>query len=152
MRELVASREWRVARGDSLSPINSRRAFTLIEILVTLLLIGIVIPAIMHAITAAMSAGGAAASRNNAAELAKSQLALIVSGTQWQTTGTLTGDFSPTWPNYQWQATVQPWNQDTSGMGIDEIDLTVTWPNGAHRDSLVVSTLAYPRPQETQQQ
>jgi prepilin-type N-terminal cleavage/methylation domain-containing protein len=128
------------------------RGFTLIEVLVTLLLVGIVIPAIVHAITVAMTAGGSARFRNDAAQLAKSQLALLLAGTQWQTNNSLSGDFSPNFPQYHWQAAIQPWNQDTSGMGIDEIDLTVSWTDRGHEDSLMVTSLAYPRNQEAQQQ
>ena len=128
------------------------RGFTLIEVLVTLLLIGIVIPAIMHAITAAMTAGASAHNRNDAAQLAKSQMALLLAGTQWQTSTSLSGDFSPDWPQYHWQAEVQPWNQDTSGMGIEQIDLTISWMDRGRTESMLLTSLAYPRIQEAQQQ
>jgi prepilin-type N-terminal cleavage/methylation domain-containing protein len=122
-----------------------KKGFTLIEVLVTLLLIGIVIPALMHVVTIAATAGREAADRNQAAELAKSQLAVIVAGTQWQSSNNLSGDFSPDWPGYAWKATVQPWNLDTSGMGINEIDLTVSWLERGHERDVTLSSLAYPR-------
>jgi prepilin-type N-terminal cleavage/methylation domain-containing protein len=124
-----------------------RTGFTLVEVLVTLLLIGIVLPAIMHGITLAMAAGDAARHRNDAAQLAKSQLAQLVAGTQWANTTNLSGDFSPDWPGYQWKAVVQPWNQDTSGMGIQQIDLTVNWQERGRGESLTLTTLAYQRGQ-----
>jgi len=138
--------------NQSKSSRRQNRGFTLIEVLVTLLLIGIVIPAIMHAITAATAAGGSAHNRNDAAQLAKSQMALLLAGTQWQTSTSLSGDFSPDWPQYHWQAQVQPWNQDTSGMGIEQIDLTVSWVDRGRQQSMVLTSLAYPRIQEVQQQ
>jgi prepilin-type N-terminal cleavage/methylation domain-containing protein len=125
----------------------NHHGFTLIEVIVTLLLIGIVMPAIMHAITLSTLAGSAAQHRNEATELAKSQLALIIAGTQWQNTNNLSGDFSPDWPNYHWQAAVEPWNLDTSGMGIQQIDLTVSWTERGHQESLTLTTLAYLRGQ-----
>ena len=128
---------------------HSKSGFTLIEILVTLLLIGIVIPALMHVITIAGAAGRDAANRNQAAVLAKSQLALVLAGGQWQNGSNLSGDFSPDFPGYQWSATAQPWTQDTSGMGINEIDLTVTWTQRGQKQTVVLSTLAYQRQQET---
>jgi prepilin-type N-terminal cleavage/methylation domain-containing protein len=128
------------------------RGFTLIEVLVTLLLIGIVIPAIMHAITAAMTAGSAARNRNDAAQLAKSQMSLLLAGTRWQTSTSLSGDFSPDWPQYHWQAEIQPWNQDTSGMGIEQINLTISWADRGRTESMLLTSLAYPRLQEAQQQ
>ena len=128
---------------------RGKSGFTLIEILVTLLLIGIVIPALMHVITISATAARDAANRNQAAELAKSQLALVVAGGQWQNGNGLSGDFSPDFADYQWSATVQPWAQDTSGMGINEIDLTVSWTQRGQKQSLELSTLAYPRQQES---
>jgi prepilin-type N-terminal cleavage/methylation domain-containing protein len=121
--------------------------FTLVEVLVTLLLIGIVLPAIMHGVTLAMAAGDGARHRNDATQLAKSQLAQLVAGTQWSNTSNLSGDFSPDWPGYQWKAVVQPWDQDTSGMGIQQIDLTVSWQERGRTETLVLSTLAYQREQ-----
>jgi prepilin-type N-terminal cleavage/methylation domain-containing protein len=126
---------------------NRRAGFTLIEVLVTLLLIGIVLPAMMHGITLAMHAGDAARHRNDATQLAKSQLAQLVSGTQWASTTNLSGDFSPDWPGYQWKATVQPWDQDTTGMSIQQIDLTVSWQERGGTESLTLTTLAYQRSQ-----
>jgi prepilin-type N-terminal cleavage/methylation domain-containing protein len=126
-----------------------RSGFTLIEVLVTLLLIGIVIPALMHVMTVAGTAGRDAADRNQAIELARSELAVIVAGTQWQNSNNLSGDFAPDWPNYSWKATVQPWNLDTSGMGINEIDLTVSWMQRGRETELTLSTLAYPRTSST---
>jgi prepilin-type N-terminal cleavage/methylation domain-containing protein len=128
---------------------HSARGFTLIEVLVTLLLIGIVIPALMHVITISASAGKQAADRTQASELAKSQLAIIVAGNQWQNSNNLSGDFSPDWPQYSWKAAVQPWSQDTSGMGINEIDVTVTWIDGIHERQVMLSSLAYPRSSST---
>ncbi|HEY1922425.1 MAG TPA: prepilin-type N-terminal cleavage/methylation domain-containing protein [Tepidisphaeraceae bacterium] len=126
---------------------NKRTGFTLIEVLVTLLLIGIVLPTTMHGVTLAMHAGDAARHRNDAVQLAKSELTQIVTGTQWSSTANLSGDFSPDWPGYQWKATVTPWDQDTSGMGLQQIDLTVTWQEQGGPESLTLSTLAYQRSQ-----
>jgi prepilin-type N-terminal cleavage/methylation domain-containing protein len=122
-------------------------AFTLIEVLVSLLLIGIVIPAIMHVITISGTAARVAKNRNEATELAKSQLALILAGTQWQTNNTMAGDFSPDWPQYSWKLVVQPWTQDTSGEGIDQLDLTVIWTDAGGQKTIDLTTLAYPRAQ-----
>ncbi len=115
----------------------------------TLVLIGIVLPAIMHGVTLAMAAGDAARHRNEATELAQSELAQIVAGSQWSNASNLAGDFSPDWPGYQWKATVQPWDQDTSGMGIQQINLTVSWQERGQPRSLTLTTLVYPRGQTT---
>jgi hypothetical protein len=94
-----------------------------------------------------MHAGDAARHRNDAIQLAKSQLVQIVAEIQSATATNLSGDFSPDWPGYQWKATVQPWNQDTSGMGIQEIDLTVSWQERGGAETLTLTSLAYQRTQ-----
>jgi len=123
----------------------SLRGFTLIEVLVTLLLIGIVLPAIMHAITAAAAAGSSARHRNDAAALANSQLASILLAVSQGQNPNLTGELDQDGFNYYWQATITPWNQDTSSMGIQDIDLTMKWTDGGRNESMTVSSLAYNR-------
>ena len=122
-----------------------RRGFTLIEALVTLLLIGIVLPAIMHAITISLAAGSAARTRNQAAELARSQLAqIMLEMSQGQSAGDSAGDFSEQgFPNFKWQSTVTPFSLDTSGMNMQEVHLSVTWPEHSHQESMMLSSLAY---------
>jgi prepilin-type N-terminal cleavage/methylation domain-containing protein len=122
--------------------------FTLIEILVTLLLIGIVIPAIMHAITAAAEAGNAARHRNDADDLAKSQMAYLILAVSQGQNPILSADAALDGSQYHWQASVQPWNQDTTTLGIQEIDLTVSWADRGRLQSIVLSSLAYNHEQQ----
>jgi type II secretion system protein I len=121
------------------------RGFTLIEVLVTLLLIGLVIPAIMHAITAAAMAGNAARHRNDAAALAKSELSSLILAVSQGQNPALSGELDQDGFQYSWQATVAPWNQDTSDMGIQNIDLTMKWAERGHSESITLSSLAYNR-------
>jgi prepilin-type N-terminal cleavage/methylation domain-containing protein len=139
---------WRSGRESfsRLAGVRRSRGFTLIEVLVTLLLIGITLPAIMHAITMGEAAAYSAQRRNQATQLASSQMAQIVSGQQWSS-GTLSGSFAPDWPDFDWKATVTPWNQDTSGMGLQQIDLTVSWTDSGRPNSITISTLAYQKGQ-----
>ncbi len=116
-------------------------AFTLIEVLATLLLMAIVLPAVMQGVTLATGAGSAARWRTEAAGLAKSKLSEIIATDQWQQ-GNLSGDFNPDWPGFQWQATVQPWPGDTNGTGLQQVDLTVTWTERGRSESLTLTTLA----------
>lgn len=117
------------------------RGFTLIEVLATLLLMAIVLPAVMRGLTLATSAGSMAKWRTQAAGLAQSKLAELIATNQWQQSA-LSGDFAPDHPDFNWQATAQSWEGDTSGIGIQRIDLTVTWTERGRPQSLTLSTLA----------
>lgn len=122
---------------------SANRGFTLIEVLVTLLLIGLVIPAIMRAITSAAAAGSSARHSSAAASLAKSELAsLILSVSQGQTP-TLSGEMDQNGFQYFWSATVNPWNQDQTNVGIQDIDITMRWTEGGRARMIVLSSLAY---------
>ncbi len=122
--------------------------FTLIEVLAAMLLIAIVLPAVMQGITLSVNAGNAARHRTEASGLAQSKLAELVATDEWQT-GAMSGDFSPDWPDYRWEATAQTWGGDTTGMGLQEIDLRVIWTARGREDSVEVSTLVHPDAQST---
>jgi prepilin-type N-terminal cleavage/methylation domain-containing protein len=129
---------------------SSRRGFTLVEVLATMLLVAIVIPAAMKGISIAARAGSLARHRNEAAGLAQSKLDELVTLGQWQGSA-LSGDFGPNWPTYQWHAVVIPYPYDTSGSNMQEVDLTVTGPGSNNTPlSVTLSTLVYVRTQSQQ--
>ncbi len=117
------------------------RGFTLIEVLAALLLIAIVLPVVMKGVTLAGAAASDARRRTEAAGLAESKLNEIVATGQWQGAGALNGDFGTDWPDYRWEATVQPWAGDSTSSSIQQIDLRVIWIARGHEDSLALSTL-----------
>jgi prepilin-type N-terminal cleavage/methylation domain-containing protein len=123
-------------------PHRRRGGFTLIEVTATMLLIAIVLPSIMEGVAQSTAAAARARSRNEVCGLAQGKLAEILSGVEWQN-GNLSGDFGEDWPGYKWQATVQPWPDDTTTQSIQEIDLVVTWTQRNREQSLTVSSLAY---------
>ncbi len=120
--------------------------FTLVEVLAALMLIAIVLPAVMKGAAMATSIASSARRRNEAAGLAEEKLAEIIATDQWQTSS-LSGDFGSDWPGYRWQATVQSWPEDTSGAGLQQVDLRVSWMARNKQDSLTLSTLAYAQTQ-----
>jgi len=124
--------------------VHRLRGFTLVEVLATMMLIAIALPAIMKGITVATSAGTVARRRTEAIGLAESKLNEIIVAVEWQG-GQLAGDFGPDWPDYHWQATVSNWPLDTTGAGIQQVDLQVTWPFRGQTDSYKLSTLTYLR-------
>lgn len=123
------------------------RGFTLVEVLATLMLMAIVLPAVMKGIQLSQAAASSARRRTEAAGLAEGKLSEIVATAQWQG-GNLSGDFGPGWPDYHWQAVVQAWPDDTTSANLQQIDLKVTWVARGHDDSLTLSTLTYVRGQQ----
>lgn len=111
--------------------------FTLIEVLVTMLLLGIILPVTMRGISLALAASSHAERMSIAADLADEKLNDLI--TQGITnTGTGAGDFSPDHPDYHWKSDIQ-----TRDYGLDEVDLTVSWMERGRERSLVLSTLVY---------
>ena len=123
---------------------SSSRGFTLVEVLAALLLIAIVLPAVMKGISLASNAGSDARRRTEAAGLAESKLAEIVATRQWRL-GNLSGDFTPDWPDYRWEATLSNYIEDSSGENVQEIDLRVIWKARNREQAVNVSTLTYAR-------
>ncbi len=125
-----------------------RGGFTLVEVLAATLLIAIVLPSIMEGVAVATRSATAARHRNEATSLAQGKLSELVATGEWQS-GSLSGDFSPDWPQYQWQATVQPWAADTTGAGLQQLDLRVSWLDRNRQESIALSTVIYPNQTST---
>lgn len=112
-------------------------AFTLPEVLATLVLIGIVVPVAMSGISLALAAAGHARNTAQAASLGEAKLMELVATGQWAMSGSA-GDFGTDWPQYRW--TSQITNRD---FNVSEIILVVTWTERGTEQSAVVSTLVY---------
>jgi prepilin-type N-terminal cleavage/methylation domain-containing protein len=133
---------------DSVGRLRRHRGFTLIEALAAMTLLAIVMPALTQSLSVATQAASSARHHTEATQLAQQQLSELLATAAWQQ-GTLSGDFSPNFPQYQWQAIVQPWVGDTTGAGLQEIDLTVNWLDRSTMDSVTLSTLVYPNGLQT---
>lgn len=111
-----------------------RRAFTLIEVLATMVLLAIVIPVCMRAISLAIAAASSARHNSEAASLAQEKLnEIVLTGIGSAATS---GDFAPDHPDYKWNLETQ--SRDYS---LTEADLTVTWIERGQQHSMLVSTL-----------
>lgn len=121
---------------------NRRRrrgsAFTLIEVLATLVLIGIVVPFAVRGSTLALNTASSAKHQAEAATLGEAKLAELVSQGDWNT-GSTQGDFGQEWPEYKWRLE----SYTRADVDVTEIVLTVTWTERGRERSLNVSTLAY---------
>ena len=128
--------------------IHSRRtAFTLMEVMVTVLLLAIVLPVAMRAISVSTGMAGNARHRSEAGALAESKLAELIATGTWQN-GRLDGDFGTAWPDYHWHADSQTWSptqvvDNGSGNVISELDVHISWTARGAEQSLTLGTLVY---------
>ncbi len=109
------------------------------ELLVTVVLIGAIMPVAMRSIGLCTRLAGQSRRQVEAASLAKAKLTeLIVTG-DWQQGGKK-GSFADDWSDYEWSLVVSNWT-DTL---VRELDLTVSWRSAGHRREVTLSTLVYP--------
>jgi prepilin-type N-terminal cleavage/methylation domain-containing protein len=113
--------------------------FTFIELLATVVLIGIIMPVAMRSIGLCTRLGGHSRRQIEAASLARTKLTELTSSQGWKTGGKR-GDFGSDWPGYQWTAAVSNWTDSV----VSQLDLTVTWQSQGQQRSLTLSTLVYP--------
>ena len=127
-----------IRTGESRRGRQPRAGFTLVEILATLMLVAIILPAAMKGISLATTVAGLAKQRVEAASLAESKMTELLAGAAWQESD-LEGDFSPDWPDYRWDAEVKDWE----GLALQQLDVRVEWTLRNQDYSLVISTLIY---------
>jgi prepilin-type N-terminal cleavage/methylation domain-containing protein len=113
--------------------------FTFIELLATVVLIGLIMPVAMRSIGLCTRMAGLSRKQVEAASLAKMKLTDLTVTGDWEN-GNQKGDFGADWPGYQWSAMVTNWT-DTS---VRQLDLTVTWQSAGSPRKITLSTLVYP--------
>ena len=113
--------------------------FTFIELLATVVLIGIIMPVAMHSIALCASLGGQARRQIEAASLARTRLTELTASDDWKTSQK-DGDFGDDWPGYRWTADVTSWTDST----MSQLDLTVFWQSRGRERSVTLSTLVNP--------
>ena len=113
-----------------------RGAFTFIEILATMALLGIVLPAVMSGISLCLATADVAKRQAQASALGHDKLMELVAEENWQQ-GAVSGDFGQDWPEYRWTAQVADWD----GGALRELDVTVLWQQRSRQRSVTMSTL-----------
>ncbi len=126
-----------------------RRGFTLIEALAALVLIGIVMPVAMQALSLTLRIAGTAARTDTAVMLAESTMHELLAAQSWDTTemsgsyenvdfgecdlqGARTGE-SP----YRWRATLTDWIDSS----LLELTVRVTWLSRGREHEVTLATL-----------
>ena len=143
--------------------VHPRRGFTLIEVLATIALLGIVLPVAMQGVSIATGIASTARHRSEAGALAESKMNELIVTQAWNG-GTLSGDFGSDFPDYTWQAQVIPWNaaqnvnnstpnvsgtstSPDTGSAINnppqQLDVRVTWRGRTGEQYVQLSTLVY---------
>lgn len=113
-------------------------AFTLVEVLATLMLVAIILPVAMKGISLAAMTAGAAKQRMEAAALAETRLGELLATGEWLN-GDLSGDFGPDWPDHHWTADVRDWE----GTTLRQVDVRVKWTTRGKERSITLTTLVY---------
>lgn len=111
------------------------RGFTLVEVLATLVLLGIILPIALKGVSLAMTAASNARRTAEATALGEAKLNELVADGTWAS-GTLTGDFSPDFPIYQWSCLTA-----TRDYGLTEVAIRVTWLDRSRTREMTVATL-----------
>jgi len=113
-----------------------RPAFTLVEVLATLVLLGIVLPVAMKGVSTALAMSSRAKHTAEAAALAQTKLNQFIIDPA--NNAATSGDFAPEHPEYRYTIETQP-----RDYGLTEVMLRVTWTERGEPRSLAVSTFAY---------
>jgi len=117
------------------------RAFTIVEVLATLTLAAIVLPAAVHGILLCLETASHARQQAQAASLAHSKLSeLVATGELYD--AEMEGNFGEDLPQYTWAAQVGEWETDSRLM---QLDVSVMWERRGRQRHVTVSTLVYMR-------
>jgi prepilin-type N-terminal cleavage/methylation domain-containing protein len=121
---------------------KSRRGFTLIEVLVTMGLMGIVLPVAMRGMSLAVATASTARHKAEACTLAQTKLeeiaqAVILDDTSNENSSGDFSDINPNFTNYTW--TCQ--SQDDTNLGITQLTVVVSWNERGEAKTFSLSTL-----------
>lgn len=130
---LRSARARRLVTGQNAWPTGD--GFTLVEVLATLVLMAIVIPAALRGVSLSLASANRARHLTEAAALADTRINQLIHSGSPTLAGTA-GDFGDAWPTYRWACQVQ--GRD---YGLSELQVTVSWTERGVEQSLSVSTL-----------
>lgn len=119
------------------SPRRARRGMSLLEALATLVLVAVLVPAAMQAVTISLRAAQQARQDQEASLLAESRLNEVLAARD-ATEFTGSGSFAPEFPEYRWELQSAP-----GDFGMTEVSITVTWQQRGRDRSLTLNTYVY---------
>ena len=116
---------------------SSSRAFTLVEVLATMALMGVLIPVVMQGISLSLHQAAQAKRSVEAAALAESKLSELIAQASYQA-GASSGDFGPELAEYRWAA-----ESAVRDLDLNEIHVQVYWMARDKEHSVSLSTMVY---------
>jgi prepilin-type N-terminal cleavage/methylation domain-containing protein len=116
---------------------HNLKGFTLIEVLATMVLMAIILPVTMQALSVSLGAASSARHTTEAAGLAQEKLNELISTGQLNAISN--GDFGTDHPGYRWEI-----GTTTRDYNLTEVSLRVLWTERGQEKSLAVSTLVQP--------
>jgi prepilin-type N-terminal cleavage/methylation domain-containing protein len=119
-------------------PSQLRRGFTLPEVLATLVLVGIALPAVMTGVTLSLHAADDARKRVEATALAEQKLAELTESDGNGGSVATSGDFGADHSGFSWSASTS--NTDTD---LDEIRVRVSWNSRGRERGIELAGFAY---------
>lgn len=120
------------------SAVQKPAGFTFMEILATMVLIGLILPAAMKGISVAVALASDSIRKQEALELAENRLAEILLDEEWKS-GAESGSFEPEAPGYRWTLETA----DRTEPGLKQLDLTVSWEHRGYPKQIRLTTLVY---------
>jgi hypothetical protein len=137
------------SRDGSRSAVNGQSAFTLAEVLASLVFMAILIPVALEALSIATRAGEVAARKGEAALVAERVLNENVVTTNWNKS-VQSGSVRQGVREFRWTLHNDPWNQDLSQNAMRQLSVEVTYTAQGHDYSVRMSTLVDSTPPGTQ--
>lgn len=119
--------------------------FTLIEMLVTFVLIILIIPPVMKGLSIATMVSSDSVSKSDAISLADSKLSEILLEEEWQSS-TQSGDFGEMYPDYEWKMTSADWTEPS----LKQVTVKVSWQWRGREKDVELSTLVYVENEQTE--
>jgi hypothetical protein len=132
------------ARND-----NNRAAFTLAEVLASLVFLAILIPVALEGLNIASRAGEVAARKSEAALVAESILNETVVTTNWNQS-VQSGTVKQGLREFRWTIRNEPWNQDPAATTMRQLTAEVSYSVQGIPQSVRLSTLVDSSPPATQ--
>jgi type II secretory pathway pseudopilin PulG len=117
---------------------SRRHGITLVEVLATIVLMGIVLPVAIQAITQCTTSAALARQRSEAASLAEAKLNEMLADPLRDFSAS-SGDFGPASPEYHWTLMGGQWSDPTMQL----LQVRVFWTSRGRERDVIVSTLVY---------